>query len=298
MLNATAYLPVEVDIPEMLFVGESTSANATAYATSKTGSQRVQVDAKKFVIHQQWSGELEEESILPFVPFLRRQGQLSINHYSDSVVLNGDNTNAATGNINLDDADPADTKHYLAFDGIRHAGIVDNTANSANLAGAISYAALVAQKGRMVDAARFVDWGHPTNPEDLVYVADVETGDRIGNLDEVINQKEVRSRALLSGEFADILGHPAVTSLAMSKTEADGKVSTTGGNNVKGQVVAFNRRGFVVGWRRRVKLEFDRDIKADQNILVYSLRLGFGRFSPTGAASGIEAADVIYNITL
>jgi hypothetical protein len=84
----------------------------------------------------------------------------------------------------------------------------------------------------------------------------------------------------------------------MSKTEADGKASTTGGNNVKGQVVAFNRRGFVVGWRRRVKLEFDRDIKADQNILVYSLRLGFGRFSPTGAASGIEAADVIYNITL
>jgi hypothetical protein len=298
MLNATAYLPVEVDIPEMLFVGESTSANATAYATSKTGSQRVQVDAKKFVIHQQWSGELEEESIIPFVPFLRRQGQLSINHYSDSVVLNGDTTNAGTGNINLDDADPADTKHYLAFDGIRHAGLVDNTANGANLAGAISYAALVAQKGRMVDAARFVDWGHPTNPEDLVYVADVETGDRIGNLDEVINQKEVRSRALLSGEFADILGHPAVTSLAMSKTEADGKASTTGGNNVKGQVVAFNRRGFVVGWRRRVKLEFDRDIKADQNILVYSLRLGFGRFSPTGAASGIEAADVIYNITL
>jgi len=31
---------------------------------------------------------------------------------------------------------------------------------------------------------------------------------------------------------------------------------------------------------------------------VYSLRLGMGRYTPTGAASGIEAADVIYNITL
>jgi type IV pilus assembly protein PilY1 len=28
------------------------------------------------------------------------------------------------------------------------------------------------------------------------------------------------------------------------------------------------------------------------------LRVGFGRFSPTGAASGIEAADVVYYIAL
>ena len=58
-------------------------------------------------------------------------------------MLNGDDTNAATGSINLDDADPADTKHYPAFDGIRHAGIVDNTGNKADMNGAITYAALL-----------------------------------------------------------------------------------------------------------------------------------------------------------
>jgi HK97 family phage major capsid protein len=301
MTDPTAYLPVEVDFPEMLFVSESSASNSSNYTTSKTGSQRVQVDAKKFVVHQMWSGEMEEDAIVPFVPFLRRQAMLGIAHYADSVVLNGDTTNAGTGNINLDDADPADTKHYLAFDGIRHAGLVDNTGNSADLAGAITLAALNSARGRMVDTTRYVDWGHPQNREELVYIADVETGDKIALLDEVVTADKTgnpNTAGALNGEVGRILGHPVIVSMAMSKTEADGKVSTTGSNNVKGQVVTFNRRGFKTGWRRRVKAEVERLPGSDQTRIVYSLRLGFGRFTPTGAASGIEAADVIYDISL
>jgi len=298
MRNPTEYLPVEVDFPELLFVSESTANNSSNYTTVKTGSQRVQVDAKKFVIHQMWSGELEEDSILPFVPFLRRQQQLSIAYYSDSLVLNGDTTNAATGNINLDDADPADTKHYLAFDGIRHAGLVDNTANSKDLAASISLAALRAAKGRMIDATNKVDWGHPNNPDDLVYVQDPELADQTATLDEIIKFNQIGQRALLNGEVARALGHPVISSIAVSKTEADGKVSTTGSNNVKGQNVTFNRRAFKAGWRRRVKVESERLPATDQTRIVLSMRLGLGRFTPSGAASGIEGADVIYDISL
>jgi len=299
MTDPTAYIPVEVDIPELLFVGESTANNSSNYSTVKTGSQRVSVSAKKFVVHQMWSGEMEEDSIIPFIPFLRRQAQLSLAHYSDSLVLNGDDTNAGTGNINLDDADPADTKHYLAFDGIRHAGLVDNTGNSLSLAGPITLAALNAQRGRMIDTARFVDWGHPTNPDDLVYISDPETADKIALLDEVTTLDKFGPRAtIFTGMVAGVLGHPVIASIAMSKTEADGKLSTTGSNNTKGQVVAFNRRGFKAGWRRRVRLESERLPATDQTRIVYSLRMGFARFSPTGAASGIEAADVLYNISL
>ena len=298
MTDPVAYLPVEVDFPEMLFVGESTASNSSNYTTSKTGSQRVAVTAYKFVIHQMWSGEMEEDSIIPFIPFLRRQAQLSLGFYSDSCVLNGDTTNAGTGNINLDDADPADTKHYLAFDGIRHAGIVDNTANSSSLGGPISLAALNAQRGRMVDTTRFVDWGHPTNPDDLVYVSDVTTADNAALLDEFVTvDKAGNTAGNLTGQRGRVLGHPFLASMAMSRTEADGKVSTTGSNNTLGQVVAFNRRGFKSGWRRRVRLETERLPASDQTRLVYSLRMGFARFSPSGAASGIEAADVLYNIS-
>ncbi len=195
----TAYLPVEVDFPEMLLVSESTANNSSNYTTVKTGSNRVSVTASKFVIHQMWSGEMEEDSIIPFVPFLRRQLALSLSHYSDSLVLNGDTTNAGTGNINLDDADPADTKHYLAFDGIRHVGLVDNTANQKDMSGAIDLAALSAARGRMVDVTRFHDWGHPTNSEDLVYVADPATADAIAALGINLDAPIERLSAILAG---------------------------------------------------------------------------------------------------
>jgi hypothetical protein len=299
MTAPTAYIPVEADLPELLFVSESTTYNAANYDTSKSGSNRVQVDAKKFVIHQMWSGEMEEDAILPFVPYLRRQAQLSLAHYSDSLVLNGDTTNAGTGNINLDDADPADTKHYLAYNGIRHASLVDNTANAQDASGAATYAEVRDIQKLCIDATYLMDWGHPVNPDDFVYVAEPETADVLAELTEVLTVDKYGPQAtVMAGEIARIGRNPLISSIAVSKTEADGKVSTTGGNNTLGQIIGFNRRGFKVGWRRRVKAEVERLPASDQSRLVYSLRNGFGRFSPTGAASGIEATALLYNITV
>jgi hypothetical protein len=45
--SPTAYLPVEVDIPEVLFVSENTANNSSEYTTVKTGSQRVQHAARR-----------------------------------------------------------------------------------------------------------------------------------------------------------------------------------------------------------------------------------------------------------
>ena len=259
----------------------------------------MQVDAKKFVIHQQWSGEMEEDSIIPFIPFLRKQAQYSLSHYTDSLVLNGDTTNAATGNINLDDADPADTKHYLAFDGLRHVGLVDNTNNDKSAAAAITDDDFIDAIERMHDTTNLVHWGYPANMADVIHIMDSATYGSVRKIAEVITVDKFGPRAtILTGQLANIHGHAIIVSEAMSKTEADGKVSTTAGNNTKGQMLTFNRRAFKTGWRRRVKLETDRIIGTDQTRLVYSLRLGFGRFTPTGAASGIEAADVLRNLTV
>lgn len=304
MTDPTAYLPVEADIPEMLFVAENTANNSSNYSTSKTGSNRVTVTAKKFLIHQMWSGELQEDSILPFVPFLRRQVVLSLAHYTDSAVLNGDTTNAATGNINLDDADPADTKHYLAFDGIRHASLVDNTATGINVSGPIAFSHLMLAKEKMIDDTYLFNWGDPTQNDDLIYVADPRTAARIAQLDEVMNAKLWGGVPLLTnfegvaGMAFNIMGHPGISSMAMSLTEADGKVSDTGANNTLGQVAVFNRRAFVGGWRRRVQVASEYLPATDQFRMVHSMRLGLGRYSPTGAASGIYAASVLRNIDL
>lgn len=300
MTAPTAYLPVEVDMPEMLLVSESTAANSSDYTTVKTGSNRVSVTASKFVIHQMWSGEMEEDSIIPFVPFLRAQMAKALAYYTDSLVLNGDTTNAGTGNINLDDADPADTKHYLASDGLRHAWLVDATGQGANVAGVVTINTLRDLRGLMVDNTYKHDWGHPNDRNQLVFLCDVATGDRIALLDEVTSAKiqNGNSADLLNGQVSSILGHPVVTSIAYNLTEADGKVSNTANNNVKGQITAFNRMGVTAGWRRRVKIETERVPSTDQTRIVASLRLGLGRYTPTGNANAIKWAAGAYNISL
>ena len=77
---------------------------------------------------------MEEDSIIPFLPFLRRQVALSMAFHMDSVALNGDIT-VATG-INDANLTVGATHHTGAFDGIRKVGLVDNTGNKASAANA------------------------------------------------------------------------------------------------------------------------------------------------------------------
>jgi len=128
---------------------------------------------------------------------------------------------------------------------------------------------------------------------------DVWTADEVAELDEVITvDKYGPAATILTGEVSRIGRNPMIATMAMGKTEADGKISTTAGNNTLGQALAVNRRGLKVGWRRRVKVETERLPGRDQTRLIHSLRIGLGRFSPTGAASGIEWVAGLYNIAL
>jgi len=299
MTDPVAYLPVEADLPEMLLYGESTSSTQSPNPSVNSGTNRVSITAQKLGFNQYWSGEMDEDSLIPFVPFLRQQLAVATAHYMDSLVLNGDTTTASTGNINLVDSTPGSTKHYLAFNGIRRVGLTDNTGNSKNANGALTYSLLKEQQKRMRNDTYLQDWGHPTNPADLVYVCDPDTADKAAMLDEVITVDKFGTNAtVLTGQIGRVGQNALITSMAMAKTNATGNVSNTSANNTKGQVVAFNRNGFKVGYRRRVRVETWRDIRTDQNVLALYVRVGFGRYSPTGAASGIDAADVLYNITV
>jgi hypothetical protein len=104
----------------------------------------------------------------------------------------------------------------------------------------------------------------------------------------------------LLGQVAEVVGSPVISSMAMTLYDADGKYTTTtpATNDTKGSIATFNKRGFVSGWRRRVRVEALREPGLDQTKMIYSLRQGFGRYSPTGVAAGLECADVIYNITV
>ena len=290
MTAPTTTLPTEAGLPEALFYGESTTATQAASTTTKTGTGKVTLTAKKLLFHQRWSSEVEEDTVIPWIPFLRRQLSMALSHYTDSLLLNGDLTNASTGNINLDDADPADTKHYLALDGIRHLGIVDNTANAKAIGGAITATEMLLARGRMRNATNSFEWS--SDPRGLAHIVDFSTYIRLIDLDEVQTLDKLGpSATILTGQLASIFNTPVIVSPIMPLTEADGKVSTSAANNVKGQIATVARGGWIGGYRRRFRIEFDRVLNTDQSILVGSTRIAFENYDT-------EVADVMYNITV
>jgi hypothetical protein len=99
-----------------------------------------------------WSYTLQEDSIVALMPAARARLALSGAEVIDAFVLNADATNAATGNINLDDASPADDSYYLSEgqDGLRHQWLVDNASQAVNAGGdALADADVVGALARM-----------------------------------------------------------------------------------------------------------------------------------------------------
>ena len=105
--------------------------------------------------------------------------------------------------------------------------------------------------------------------------------------------------SIFTGQVAKVFNHPVISTIALSKCTTTGYHDRGAtGNELYGQVVSFNRNGCKWGWRRRIQVETGRIIERDQTQIISSLRLGFGRFTPTGSASGQEWADVLYYLAV
>src|SRR5262249_14409712 len=189
---------------------------------------------------------------------------------------------AGTGNLNSDDAAPGVTKFYLAFDGIKKQGLLDNTGNAIPVTGAIALTVFRDLKNAMRDTTRFVDWGRPNDPARLVFVCDPNTAYNAALIDEVLQAKiMLADRAeLLSGQVMSFYGSPVIGHMALTLTDTDGKYTTTtpATTDTKGQVVAFNPDGGTIGWRRRVRLQTEPIPASDHTRIAAYLR---PRFRPS-----------------
>ncbi|MCX7618924.1 phage major capsid protein [Tepidiforma sp.] len=296
MTAPTTYVPIDGSLPEMLLVGESVDANATAYPTSKTGTNRRTLTAKKFTIQQIWSAELTEDSIVGFVELLRAKLAAAYTAYLGSAVYNGDMTNAATGNINSDDADPADTRHYLAWDGIRHYWLVDDTGNGVNGSGGALTSAMVLQAiaklagpGNSVNALDTIDWGADLNNLRIVINPGLRT--KLMGLTETLTVDKIGPQAsIVAGQIGALFGIPIIAPAYAAKTEADGKLSATATNNTLGQLSVVSVRGWLRGEYRGVQMFMDRIQRTDQFLIELYTRQAFTRW-------GADVAAGVYNVT-
>jgi len=245
----------------------------TRTTTEDSTTQKVTLTATEMVADQEWSYTLDEEAVIALMPAMRTNLALSGGEAMDAFAINADSTVASSGNINSDDATPANDNYYISEgqDGIRHQHLVDNTAQTFNAGGD----ALV--DGDITSTMALMD-KYATDPTKLAIITDVST--YLGGflkLDTVTTvDKFGPSAVALSGQLASYRGVPIVLSESYNKAEADGKQSATAANNTLGGFSMINRSMWAVGFMRDLLIEVDRDIRTRTYFMISSFRQAVG----------------------
>ncbi len=282
-------LPIEGTDPTVYFVPETQDEAQLALDAgnpipdSKIGSGKVTLNAKKLALRVGFSSELVEDAVIPVLNIYREQAARAIADAIDNVLLNGDATSGATGNINSDAAKPPATAKYLALNGLRHLPLVERTGNSVNMGGAPTLAKMRQTRFKM--SGRYA-----ARPSDLAWIVDSGTYAALLNISEFLTMDKAGPLATAqTGQIGFVDGIPVFVSAEMSLTEADGKVGS--GANSKGQAVCVYKPGWYVGYRRKIAVSVDYLSYYDSYQLTATVRLAFVRFDN-------EVASCLYNISI
>lgn len=255
---------------------------ATAKGTMTSTEQITEID---------FTYDLDEDSIVAVLPELRalisRNGGESI----DRFIMNADSETGGTGNVNTDDAAANAADYFMSNgqNGIRRQFIVDNTAQKSALGTAVTDAGMRTLLGLVGKYAGDIN--------NLVYFTDPLTYVSMLGLTNVVTVDKYGPQAtVLTGELSKYGGVPIIVTPAMTRTDTDGKWTTTSPAtaNVKGNIALCWRPAWRVGYRRSLLVEFDRFIQTRKLVLVASYRIAVA--SRGARASAAHTAGLI-NLT-
>jgi len=289
MPSAVYDVPIQGSDPTVYYVAETQHESQLTYGTgsaipsSKGGTRKVQLEAKKLALRMGFAAELAEDSVVPLVALYREQAARAIADSIDHALLNGDTVTTANTNINLIDGTPAGSERYLAFDGVRKLPLVTNTALKVSMGAAPTLAKL--RETRFKLGARYA-----ARPSDLAWVVDGSTYAALLSVPEFLTMDKAGPLATAqTGQIGFIDGIAVYLSAEMALSDANGKIPTAGGT--KGVALCVYRPGWFVGLRRRVTLNVDYLAHMDAYQLTATVRLGFARQDD-------NAASALVNVTV
>lgn len=292
-------IPLESTDPTWYKVAQAASLGSNpggvptnTVTASNLGTANQTLTLSKMGARVLWTGELEEDAILPYVAQLNRQLAVSGAEYLESAIIDGDTETGATTNIN-DIADtPGGTEYWLTVNGFRKLALVTNTANARDAGSLTSSDFLETVKLMGVGGANAADVTRTAFiiPYAVHYkaleLADVKTRD-------VFNGATIES-----GRLTGIYGYPIYVSHHMHKPQASRLANTAGkidldtaGNNTTGSILAVRFDQWMFGWRRRMTLETTRFAAADSTEIVAMMRFGM-------VYRDTEASAISYNVTV
>lgn len=291
-------LPLEGADPTFYKVAETTDHDSTmlfpvaSVTSSKLATGSTSLSLAKMGARVPWSGELEEDSLIPFVRQLRTQLELAGAEQLEHAIIDGDTVTTASTNINDIAGTPAATDLFLMFNGFRKSCLVTTSANSRD-GGALDVEDFLETMKLMGSAGI-----NALDRTKCAFIIDPNVHWKALTLAEVKSRDSYAAPTLEGGLLTSIWGYPVNVSAFMHYKSSARKANTSGKvdqdtttNNTTGSILAVRWDQWLLGYRRRMTIETTRYPRSDSSEIVALMRLGL-------IQRDTEASAVSYNITV
>lgn len=290
-------IPLEGADPTFYKVAEATDTAASGWPNATVPSSRMATGVGTLTLAKMgarvlWSGEMEEDSLIPFVAQLRMQLVKAGAEQFEHAIIDGDTATGATTNINDIGGTPGANDLYLLFNGFRKSPLVTTTDNSRD-GGTLTIEDYLATV-KLMGASGI----NALQKSGVSFIVDVNTYWKTLELEEVRTKDVFSQPTIENGDLVGLWGYALYRSAFMHYMDSDrlanaaGKVDQdTVSNNSKGAILAVRWDQWLLGYRRRMTLETTRIARADTTEIVALMRAGLTQ-------RDTEASAITYNITI
>lgn len=277
---SSEYFPIESTDPTWYKVAEATAEEAntkTPAATHtssklKTGSQQLKL--AKVGARVQYSGEMVEDSLVPFAAQLQAQLQKSGAEILEHMIIDGDDATTDKTNINDIGATPAGTEPFLVWDGFRCVALGTSGQNRSASGGFAAEDFINTMKLLGTNGIG------ASNPNECAFIIDANVHYATPQLPEA-KDKNQNIFTVQDGFVTRAYGVPVISSWHMHRESTARKANNAGKvdrtvttNNSYGAIVAVRFDQWKFGWKRRMKMEITRYALADAYEVVANMRCG------------------------
>ena len=295
---SSEYFPLESGDPTWYKVAETTAADSTmkvpaaSVPANMMGTAQKQITVAKMGARTMYTGELTEDSLVPFSAQLRQQMQISGAEAMEYVVIDGDTaTSSNINDIGGTTYSGAATSLFLLTNGFRKSCLVTTTANSRSAGGSLTEEDFLETAWLMgtagLNGADIAKTSFVIDPN--VYKAAL----KLANL----KTKDVWANATLEkGLLTGLWGYEIVPSWQMHRNSTARLANTAGkvdqdtvGNNTTGAILSVRWDQWKIAFKRRMTMETTRFANSDTWEIVALSRWGLGQ-------RDTEASAITYNV--
>ncbi len=293
-LNSTS--PTFYKVAQAADLAANPGRPSVTYTASRlsTGSQTLTPAKLGAAIN--YTGELEEDSLIPWVTELRRDLTNEAAEILDHVIIDGDTDLTATTNINNIGGTPAATAVYTLFNGFRKLALITNTAN-ARSAGTLDIDDFLETVKLLGLAGK-----NAADRNAVSFILGMWTHWKTLSLPEVKTRDSYAMPTIEGGVLSSLFGYEVIASANMHRANQDatyglkantaGKVDlNTAANNTTGSILAVRWDQWRLGYKRRMTFEVQRDAISDSTVIVVNMRVGL-------IYRDTEASAISYNVGL